>query len=383
MQGEITASGLIVGGMLGQRGAPGVGIKKIEKTGTSGLIDTYTITYTNGTTFNYEVANGEKGDTGNGITKIEKTGTLGLVDTYTITYDNGTTTTYEVTNGEKGETGATPDFSIGSVTKGDDAEATITGTAEEPILNLVLPAGNGIESIEKTGTAGLVDTYTITFTDETTFTYNVTNGADGNVTDVQVEGTSVVDNGVASITGLATQAELDRYKTIYNVLPKVTGEDETLTLNNTGEATLQLSLKGNTSQTGTPTPSSPIPINVVSGDNEVVVCGKNIWDEQWELGIIRSNNTYDDFGENVWSSNAIRSKNYIPVDNSKTYYCHCGTNGVLFAIAYDENKRAIKVWSGGYGYIQMQNKNRRTLIKNVLLTKISDISQMFYFQFRF
>ena len=166
MQGEITANGLIVGGMIGQRGAPGVGINKIEKTGTAGLIDTYTITYTNGTTFQYEVTNGAKGDTGNGITKIEKTGTLGLVDTYTITYDNGTTTTYEVTNGEKGDTGATPDFSIGSVTKGDDAEATITGTAEEPILNLVLPAGNGIVSIEKTGTAGLVDTYTITFTDE-------------------------------------------------------------------------------------------------------------------------------------------------------------------------------------------------------------------------
>ena len=53
---------------------------------------------------------------------------------------------------------------------------------------------------------------------------------------------------------------------------------ETLTLNNTGESILDLSLKGNTSQTGTPTPSSPIPINVVSGDNEVVVCGKNIMD---------------------------------------------------------------------------------------------------------
>jgi hypothetical protein len=35
-------------------------------------------------------------------------------------------------------------------------------------------------------------------------------------------------------------------------------------------------LKGNTSQTGTPTPTSPIPVNVVSGDNEVVLCGKNL-----------------------------------------------------------------------------------------------------------
>ena len=39
--------------------------------------------------------------------------------------------------------------------------------------------GNGIKSIEKTGTSGLVDTYTITFDDDTTETYTVTNGADG------------------------------------------------------------------------------------------------------------------------------------------------------------------------------------------------------------
>ena len=42
--------------------------------------------------------------------------------------------------------------------------------------------GNGIASIVKTGTSGLVDTYTITFTDGSTFTYNVTNGSNGQTT---------------------------------------------------------------------------------------------------------------------------------------------------------------------------------------------------------
>ena len=44
------------------------------------------------------------------VVSIEKTGTSGLVDTYTITYSDGTTSTFTVTNGadgEKGETGAT------------------------------------------------------------------------------------------------------------------------------------------------------------------------------------------------------------------------------------------------------------------------------------
>ena len=55
-------------------------------------------------------AKGEKGDpgstgaTGNGIANITKTGTSGLVDTYTITYTNGTTTSFQVTNGESGTT---------------------------------------------------------------------------------------------------------------------------------------------------------------------------------------------------------------------------------------------------------------------------------------
>lgn len=46
-----------------------------------------------------------KGENGNGIASIEKTGTSGLVDTYTITYDDGDTDTFTVTNGEDGVDG--------------------------------------------------------------------------------------------------------------------------------------------------------------------------------------------------------------------------------------------------------------------------------------
>lgn len=42
---------------------------------------------------------------GKGITTIEKTSTVGLVDTYTVTYSDGATYTYTVTNGEKGDKG--------------------------------------------------------------------------------------------------------------------------------------------------------------------------------------------------------------------------------------------------------------------------------------
>ena len=100
---------------------------------------------------------GDKGDTGNGIASINLTSTSGLVDTYTISFTDGTSTTFTVTN------------------------------------------GNGIASVVKTSTSGRVDTYTITFTNGTTTTFTVTNGQDGNVTNVLVEGNSVVDSGVAKI----------------------------------------------------------------------------------------------------------------------------------------------------------------------------------------
>ena len=49
---------------------------------------------------------GNPGETGNGIANISKTGTSGLIDTYTITFTDGTTTTFQVTNGQNGQPGA-------------------------------------------------------------------------------------------------------------------------------------------------------------------------------------------------------------------------------------------------------------------------------------
>ena len=48
------------------------------------------------------IIKGADGADGNGITKIEKTGTVGLVDTYTITFDDDSTETYTITNGQNG-----------------------------------------------------------------------------------------------------------------------------------------------------------------------------------------------------------------------------------------------------------------------------------------
>ena len=53
-------------GVPGPPGPQGNGIEKIELTATSGLVDTYTIFFTNGTTFNYNIRNGKDGS-GSGL----------------------------------------------------------------------------------------------------------------------------------------------------------------------------------------------------------------------------------------------------------------------------------------------------------------------------
>lgn len=80
-------------------GPDGVGILSIEKTATAGLVDTYTVTYTDGDTDTFSVTNGAEGV---GIVSIEKTATVGLVDTYTITLSDGSTYDFTVTNGSGG-----------------------------------------------------------------------------------------------------------------------------------------------------------------------------------------------------------------------------------------------------------------------------------------
>lgn len=73
------------------KGEAGNDIQSVEKTATSGLVDTYTITLTDGSTYTFNVTNGKS------IVSIEKTSSVGYVDTYTITYNDGTTDTFEIT----------------------------------------------------------------------------------------------------------------------------------------------------------------------------------------------------------------------------------------------------------------------------------------------
>ena len=115
-----------------------VSVLTVSKTATNGNIDTYTISFSDGTKSTFTVTNGVDGQSVY-ITSVEKESSDGLTDAYVIRFSNNTEQRFSVTNGQ-------------SIT---------------------------IQSIGKTGTQGLVDTYTISFSDGKSLSFTVTNGADG------------------------------------------------------------------------------------------------------------------------------------------------------------------------------------------------------------
>ena len=141
------------------------------------------VTYTDGEVWTSDESiqgpAGPAGPTGTGISNVSVDS-----DGYiTVTYTDGTSQTMSTSvKGPKGDTGETGPA-------GSTGPAGPTGAT-----------GNGIASITKTGTQGLVDTYTITYTDGTTSTFTVTNGQNGSGSGTVTQ----VDTGVGLTGGPIT-----------------------------------------------------------------------------------------------------------------------------------------------------------------------------------
>ena len=106
------------------------------------------------------------GKEGIGIQSVEQTTTStedGGTNVVTVKKTDGTTSTFSVKNGSKGSTGKTPNIQIGTVEtleSGSNATASISGTAEAPLLNLGIPKGETGGS--SGGGAGIVIDSTLT-----------------------------------------------------------------------------------------------------------------------------------------------------------------------------------------------------------------------------
>lgn len=140
-------------GSTGQTGATGNGIVSIEKTRTVGLVDTYTITYTNGTTSTFTVTNGQDGGSNEFIGTMAEWNALSpaqqkAFDTYQITDDYSEAllpnySTVEQKTGQKWIDGK----DIYVITKANVAPETVIATNVDKVINCVIARhGGGADS---------------------------------------------------------------------------------------------------------------------------------------------------------------------------------------------------------------------------------------------
>ena len=231
--------------------ADGRGISTIERTsgdGSSGSLDTYTITYTDNTTSTFSVRNGIDGQIFNikgAVANISalpnpsatNAGNAYLVGTSSTKYDlyacviqDGMYVWLNLgpvsgVKGDKGDTGTGITSLTGNAVNKDQGGRAFVldiglsdGTSKTFEYDIVDGTngtngtngtdgadGRGIVSIERTagtGAAGTTDTYTITYTDNTTSTFSVYNGRDGTGAGITIDET-VTSTGTNAVSGKA------------------------------------------------------------------------------------------------------------------------------------------------------------------------------------
>lgn len=215
--------------------------------------------------------------------------------------DKDGTKTIDVLNGQTGKTGATPVLTIGTVSSGDKPSAYITGTPENPVLNLRLQPG-------PQGPAVALD---------------ATLAHEGEAAD-------------AKATGDAISA----VKTRQNVLVG-TETGNPLSVDDAFAAPLcGLTVYGRSTQDGTPTPDAPVPIVSAGegGSMAVKVTGKNLLNPA-----LFQNHKYQNFNVEIGyyvidDSNDYWITGIQPCLPNTTYHLNAYTEGGCF---YDEKKNVL------------------------------------------
>lgn len=107
--------------------------------------------------------------------------------------------------------------------------------------------------------------------------------------------------------------------TLFNNLPKATGSGTSVTLNDTAQCGLKITYKAtDTTQSGTPTPSSPQAIHYVTGENSISISVKNLFN---------FNNTYYTSSADV--SLTINGNDLQVVNNSSSSYGYIWWNTTI------------------------------------------------------
>lgn len=326
---------LLVGpqGPQGEIGPRGYGIKGIDKTGSNKLVDTYTVTFDDNRTATFEVTNGK------GIASIDLTSKVENVDTYTITYNDETTSTFTVTNSNVSREEFEEALELTNSEMDDGLEegedVNLTGVAKTDLDITV--CGNTKQETTATG-KNLID-----FSNPKSIGSNTTYTFNNDIIDISGTGafimtrfliTDLYKNNAGKTLKIAFE-ELDvtNFDSKSNIIIQATvyhndgtGNDYLVMLNKDSTTinrqipddtsnidSVQLIVYANNSNTETtsavkivkpmlifstsepkpyepysggvpsPSPDYPQDIQVVTGDNTVVIEGKNLYDSDYRM----------------------------------------------------------------------------------------------------
>lgn len=145
--------------------------------------------------------------------------------------------------------------------------------------------------------------------------------------------------GTARITEKTATGEIATFTTVIGGLPL---------------KSCAVSIQGYQEGTGDPTPVNKRPIITFTGAS-VVRTGKNLWDEEWELGDISA-----DTGLPTTSNNLIRTKNFIPIKPDTQYYAYVTGTG--------SNTFRTRFYDANYNYIGSTQKNGNPVGYNSVFT---------------
>lgn len=159
------------------RGEEGNGISNITVNSDYSL----TIHMDDGSSYTTPPVRGPQGEDGVGIQSIAKTGSSGLVDTYTITLTDGSTTSFTVTNGTDGQDGFSPTITVTNITGGH--RLTITDKNGTRTVD-VMDGAQGDPGFSPTVTVvDITGGHRVTITDSTgSHSFDVMDGTDAHIT---------------------------------------------------------------------------------------------------------------------------------------------------------------------------------------------------------
>lgn len=368
---------------------------------------------TNTTYWVLAVTKGDQGATGNGIASITKTGTVGNVDTYTITYTDGTTTTFTVTNGGVAtvngragdvtglaeEDGSYPLLNAGTSDNWTPYSADSGATQDIPFINEGTGCGNGESVVDtgsylqfkkklgntvcvnqlcdivdgtQTGAGNKLNTHTTDFFTDRYYLFMVR--AVFPSTPTSQGGSGFPSNPV--LLGFWKGTSYRRYQFAYSssgvYIAIAKGSSLAGQMSNMADTTITLQMFPNAGETVTFSSVRVIDLTLWFGSNDAIPAhllshpedwgryyagslaynagtlesadgtvlrsiGRNVWDEEWELGYIGSES-----GSNLPSTTQFRSKNYISVIPNTQYYVKGSALNLRF---YDRNKNFLSQYN--------------------------------------